>query len=64
MRDEELLRIKKVSKITGVGRSTIYKWMDEGRFPRPLKIGGRAIAWRQSDLNDWMASLPYTDNQR
>lgn len=40
-------------RVGGVSRTTIYEWVKKGQFPKPVKIGGRAIAWRASDLNQW-----------
>ena len=28
--------------------------MDAGRFPRPVKIGPRAVAWVESEIDDWL----------
>lgn len=36
-------------RIGGVSRTIIYEWVKKGHFPKPIKIGGRAIAWRFSD---------------
>lgn len=44
-----------VEKITGLSRSTIYEMMDREEFPRPVRIGRRAVAWRDSDLASWLA---------
>lgn len=40
-------------RVGGVSRTTIYEWVKKGLFPKPVKIGGRAIAWRVSDLERW-----------
>lgn len=40
-------------RVGGVSRTTIYEWVKKGQFPKPVKIGGRAIAWRVSDLDQW-----------
>ncbi|WP_255420783.1 AlpA family transcriptional regulator [Paucibacter sp. KBW04] len=42
-----------VIKITGLGRSTIYRLMAENLFPCQVKIAKRAVAWRQADLELW-----------
>jgi prophage regulatory protein len=53
-----LLRIKQVSKIIGVSRSTIYNWIARGDFPKPKQLGPRAVAWDSDDISDWMKSRP------
>ena len=47
------LRSRAVSERTGLGRSTIYKRVQEGTFPPPIKIGERASAWLESDIAEW-----------
>jgi prophage regulatory protein len=51
-----LARLPVALKITGLGRSTIYRWIAEGSFPPPVKLGRRAVAWRWSDLDRWTQS--------
>ncbi|EMK3318926.1 AlpA family transcriptional regulator [Vibrio vulnificus] len=59
------LRIQDVMSLTGLGRSTIYKFMaDETDFPKSVPLGGRAVAWVESEIEDWMESrLSMRDNQ-
>ncbi|MBL1436003.1 MAG: AlpA family phage regulatory protein [Rhodobacteraceae bacterium] len=49
-------RRKSVEKITGLSRSMIYEQMERGEFPRPIRIGRRAVAWRESDIAAWQAA--------
>ena len=49
-----ILRRPDVEAVTGLSRSTIYKWIDEGSFPKPVKLGPRAVGWREADINDWL----------
>jgi prophage regulatory protein len=53
-----LARLPTVIELTGLGRSTIYRWIAEGTFPSPVRLGPRAIAWRWADLELWMQSRP------
>ena len=48
------LRTKQVAQALGVGRSTLYKMVAEGSFPKPQKIGPRISFWRTSVVNDWL----------
>ena len=52
-----ILRRPDVQAVTGLSRSTIYKWMNEGSFPKPVKLGPRAVGWREADINDWLNKL-------
>ncbi|NOH84670.1 AlpA family transcriptional regulator [Vibrio sp. 03-59-1] len=49
------LRLKEVMALTGLGRSSIYKFMDENTFPKSVPLGGRAVAWVESEIEDWMS---------
>ncbi|ANI33808.1 Prophage CP4-57 regulatory protein (AlpA) [compost metagenome] len=60
---DRLLRLPDVLRITGMGRNTVYTRIKEGTFPKQVKIGPKSVAWRQSDINQWMASLNPSDDQ-
>ena len=47
------LRMQSVVRMTGLARSTIYEMMAEERFPRQVRIGARAVAWRRADIFEW-----------
>lgn len=51
-----LLRQAEVSVLTGAAKSTIYMWMAKGSFPKPRKLGARAVGWLASDIDAWIAS--------
>ena len=55
---DRMLRIEEVVEMTGLSRATIYRKMGRGQFPKPLKLGDRAVRWRQSEIEDWLDSLP------
>ncbi|MBD3896962.1 AlpA family transcriptional regulator [Halomonas sp. ML-15] len=50
----KLIRIKDVMGRTGLARSTIYKYMDEGTFPQQIKLTTRAVAWVESEVEIWI----------
>jgi prophage regulatory protein len=50
------LRLPTVMKLTGLGRSTIYRMVAANTFPSPVRIASRAIAWRRADLERWSES--------
>ena len=52
------LRRPSVEAITGLSRSSIYAMMDAGDFPRPVRVGKRAVAWPQSAIEAWLANRP------
>jgi prophage regulatory protein len=53
---EEILRFKRLNALTGIPRSTLYDMMRDGRFPRPISLGGgRAVGWLSSEVEQWIA---------
>lgn len=52
------LRMSAVVRMTGLGRSTIYRLMAEDKFPSPVRLAKRAVAWRRIDLEQWSAGRP------
>ena len=51
------LRRRDVENCTGLSRSTIYKKMGEGTFPRPAaQVGTRGVRWLEREITAWMQS--------
>ncbi len=57
---EKHYRRADVEAATGLSRSTLYAMMDRGEFPRPKRIGRRAVAWPESSIVDWLAQRAST----
>ncbi|UCX06275.1 helix-turn-helix transcriptional regulator [Shewanella glacialimarina] len=49
-----LIKLKAVMDCTGLGRSTIYKYIADKTFPKPAKLGKRSVAWVESEVQDWI----------
>jgi prophage regulatory protein len=58
MQPQRLLRLPEVKHITGFSRTRIYDLVAQGSFPVPIKLGARAIAWHQSEIQDWVTGRP------
>ena len=52
---ERLLRRREVEEMTGLGTTSIYKFMNQGRFPQPVRLTARSVRWRLSEINAWIA---------
>lgn len=52
-----ILRLKQVTELTGLSRSSIYQKVSEGLFPRQVQLSGRAVGWYSNEIEDWMQSL-------
>lgn len=52
---ERFLRLPDVEQQTGKKKSAIYHDMKLGLFPKPIRLGRRCVAWRESEVQVWMA---------
>lgn len=50
----KLMRLPEVTAKTGLGRSAIYERIAEGTFPKPVSLGGRAVAWVSDEVEAWI----------
>ncbi len=53
----KILRLHVVCQRTGLSRSTIYRMMNTGLFPKSVKISERAIGWRADEVDTWINAL-------
>jgi prophage regulatory protein len=49
-----ILRLKEVTERVGLKKSSIYRFMSIGTFPKNFKIGQRASGWMEEDINKWV----------
>ena len=52
----EILRKPRVLALIGIGNTSLYAAIKRGEFPAPVKLGVRAVGWRRSDIENWLAS--------
>ena len=55
---DALLRLPAVVRMTGLARSTIYKYVALNQFPTPVSLLGRTVAWRFAEIREWTRSRP------
>lgn len=53
-----LIRRPEVERLTGLKRSVIYDLIQRGRFPKPVHLTDRAVAWPESEVLDWIGNRP------
>ena len=56
-----LLHRREVEARTGLSRTSIYRQMEAGRFPRPVKVGPKAVRWSEHEIEAWLSSLPRSE---
>ena len=49
-----LLKIQKVIELSTLSRSTIYRLVESGKFPRPVKLTTRTIGWVEEEVRDFL----------
>ncbi|MFC0246607.1 AlpA family transcriptional regulator [Falsochrobactrum ovis] len=54
-----ILRRPEVESRTGLSRSSIYDGMTKGTFPQAVKLGVRAVGWREADISNWLNNLKH-----
>lgn len=52
--DQGFARVQLVSRVTGLGQSTLWQWAKEGRFPSTVKLSPRATVFRVEEVREWM----------
>jgi prophage regulatory protein len=53
---DRIVRIKTVLHRTGLSRSTLYRKIGEGTFPRQVQISINGAGWYESAINQWIAN--------
>lgn len=54
---KKLLRLQQVIEQVALSKSTIYRNMDDGSFPRPLRLGSRMVRWLSDDIDNYLSHL-------
>lgn len=52
---QKVLRRSVVERVAGKTRSSIYAGMAAGAFPKPIKLGSKAVGWLESEIEAWIA---------
>ena len=56
--EARILRRREVERLTLLSKASIYRQMQMGTFPMPLKHGPRAVAWLAEEIHEWIARRP------
>ena len=52
---------QQIEKLFQISRPTIYRWIKEGKFPRPVHLGANMVRWKASHLEAWMTDKECTN---
>ena len=53
---DKIIRISLLTERLSLSKSTIYRLISQGDFPRPIPLGSRSVGWLESSINEWLAS--------
>ena len=56
MQTQSILRWPDVKKLTGLSRSTVFRFEREGTFPRRLQLGANSVGWSAEAISAWLAA--------
>ena len=56
--DVKILRLPDVLEMIQLSRTTIYRLIQKGDFPKPGKLGKRANRWKNTDIEEWIENRP------
>lgn len=56
-KNSRIVRLPEVMERTSLSRSTIYRYIALGKFPKSKPLGVRAVGWRDSEISEWVDRL-------
>lgn len=62
--DERVLRLPQVREKIGRANATIWKDVSEGTLPPPISLGPRAVGWKSSELDAWIAAHEFASRSK
>ena len=61
MQERRLLKQQDVVRLCSLPKSSLYALMDRGEFPRPVRLGKRAVRWWSTEVEAWLEDLPRSE---
>ena len=58
----KIIRRAEIEEQLGLARSTIYQMVADGEFPKPVKLGRRAVGWRAEEVESWFLKMQEPSN--
>ena len=60
---KRIYRLPDVMNLTGLSRSSIYLRVSTNEFPKPIKIGRRAVGWTEDSISTWQSTIMEANNE-
>lgn len=64
MHSQKILRLKQASEKTGLSRSSIYKLLSTGEFPKQIQLSARRVGFIEAELDAWLAAKAEDRNKK
>ena len=61
---DQLLTRREVESRCRLSKTSIYRLAQLGEFPEPVRVGVRAVRWRESEIAEWLASRELSHGDR
>lgn len=61
--DEQFLSVKEVCQRLSIGKSTVWAWSMENKFPKPVRLSSRCTRWRLSDIVSWEQDMASANDE-
>lgn len=58
-----VLKLPEVVRRTALSKASIYVFIKEGRFPKPIPLGARSVGFLESEVEDWIRKRVEMRNQ-
>ncbi len=59
--EPKILRRREVEQVTRLSKASIYRQMHAGAFPKPIRLGERAVGWKADEIDEWLTSRERAD---
>lgn len=56
--ETRVIRMKELIRITGLSRTTIWRWVNSGDLPIPIILGTSNIGWLAAEIYEWLKTRP------
>jgi prophage regulatory protein len=53
-----VVRMRQLTTMVGLSRSSIYVFVSKGLFPQPIRLGTKAVGWRVNEIEEWLNARP------